>query len=39
MSIELTETYKRDREAVIQLTKELVQIPSVYRENDPEGNE
>mgnify|MGYP001226903257 CR=1 FL=1 len=39
MSIELTETYKRDRETVIQLTKELVQIPSVYRENDPEGNE
>lgn len=34
-----TETYIRDREAVIQLTKELVQIPSVYREGDPQGNE
>ena len=32
-------TYIRDREAVIQLTKELVQIPSVYREGDPDGNE
>lgn len=34
-----TKTYLRDREAVINLTKELVQIPSVYRENDPDGNE
>lgn len=33
------ETYMRDREAVINLTKELVCIPSVYRENDPNGNE
>ena len=33
------ETYLRDREAVINLTKELVRIPSVYRENDPDGNE
>lgn len=33
------QTYLRDREAVINLTKELVQIPSVYRENDPHGNE
>ncbi|WP_067725955.1 M20 family metallopeptidase [Oceanobacillus damuensis] len=33
------ETYARDREAVIQLTRELVRIPSVYRENDPTGNE
>lgn len=39
MKIKVTETFKRDREAVIQLTKELVRIPSVYRENDPEGNE
>ncbi|WP_246001238.1 M20 family metallopeptidase [Oceanobacillus piezotolerans] len=39
MKIEATETYKRDRETVIQLTKKLVQIPSVYRENAPEGNE
>ncbi|WP_017378551.1 M20 family metallopeptidase [Paenisporosarcina sp. TG-14] len=33
------ETYLRDREAVINLTRELVQIPSVYREDDPNGNE
>ncbi|RLL43805.1 M20 family peptidase [Oceanobacillus piezotolerans] len=39
LKIEATETYKRDRETVIQLTKKLVQIPSVYRENAPEGNE
>ena len=32
-------TYIRDREAVIHLTTELVRIPSVYRENDPDGNE
>jgi succinyl-diaminopimelate desuccinylase len=32
-------TYTRDREAVINLTTELVRIPSVYRENDPDGNE
>lgn len=31
--------YIRDREAVIQLTQQLVQIPSVYREGDPHGNE
>ncbi|HWI49199.1 MAG TPA: M20 family metallopeptidase [Rummeliibacillus sp.] len=35
----INETYLRDKKAVINLTKELVQIPSVYRENDPEGNE
>ncbi|MGG0657368.1 M20 family metallopeptidase [Rummeliibacillus pycnus] len=35
----MNETYLRDKEVVINLTKELVQIPSVYRENDPEGNE
>jgi succinyl-diaminopimelate desuccinylase len=29
----------RDREEVIWLTQELVKIPSVYRPNDPEGNE
>lgn len=34
-----SESYVRDREAVIQLTKELVQIPSVYREGEPDGNE
>ncbi|TQR20546.1 M20 family metallopeptidase [Psychrobacillus vulpis] len=33
------ETYLRDREVVINLTKELVRIPSVYRKNDPDGNE
>lgn len=33
------ERYIRDREAVIQLTTDLVRIPSVYRENDPDGNE
>lgn len=32
-------TYTRDREAVINLTTDLVRIPSVYRENDPYGNE
>lgn len=31
--------YMRDREAVINLTTDLVRIPSVYRENDPNGNE
>lgn len=31
--------YVRDREAVINLTTNLVRIPSVYRENDPNGNE
>ncbi|WP_397538018.1 M20 family metallopeptidase [Rummeliibacillus pycnus] len=35
----INETYLRDKKAVINLTKKLVQIPSVYRENDPEGNE
>ncbi|WP_249870516.1 M20 family metallopeptidase [Oceanobacillus saliphilus] len=35
----VSETYTRDRETVIQLTRELVKIPSVYRENDPTGNE
>ncbi|WOV88128.1 M20 family metallopeptidase [Sporosarcina oncorhynchi] len=34
-----SKSYVRDREAVIQLTKELVQIPSVYREGEPDGNE
>lgn len=33
------ETYLRDREAVIQLTRELVQIPSVYREGIADANE
>ncbi len=32
-------TYIRDREAVICLTSDLVRIPSVYRENTPDGNE
>lgn len=32
-------TFQRDRENVIRLTRELVQIPSVYREGDPNGNE
>lgn len=32
-------TYIRDREAVIQLTSDLVRIPSVYREGTPDGNE
>lgn len=32
-------SFQRDRQAVIQLTRELVRIPSVYRENDPKGNE
>lgn len=32
-------TYQRDRQTVIQLTRDLVRIPSVYRENDPTGNE
>lgn len=32
-------TYERDRQTVIQLTGELVKIPSVFRENDPTGNE
>lgn len=34
-----TETYMRDREAVIRLTENLVRIPSVYRENVPDANE
>jgi len=34
-----TDRYVRDREAVINLTTDLVRIPSVYRENDPNGNE
>ncbi|MFJ5772140.1 M20 family metallopeptidase [Psychrobacillus sp. NPDC093180] len=33
------DTYTRDREEVINLTTDLVRIPSVYRENDPHGNE
>ncbi|KOO48731.1 M20 family metallopeptidase [Viridibacillus arvi] len=33
------ETYLRDREAVIQLTRELVKIPSVYREGIADANE
>ncbi|MGE7920080.1 M20 family metallopeptidase [Viridibacillus sp. NPDC093762] len=33
------ETYLRDREVVIQLTRELVQIPSVYREGIADANE
>lgn len=32
-------TYLRDKEAVINLTRELVRIPSVYRENTSDGNE
>ncbi|MER2090048.1 MAG: M20 family metallopeptidase [Sporosarcina sp.] len=32
-------TYIRDRETVINLTSELVRIPSVYRENTLDGNE
>lgn len=40
MSLEVKSvTYIRDREAVINLTRELVRIPSVYRETNPEGNE
>lgn len=34
-----SERYMRDRKAVIQLTTDLVRIPSVYRESDPNGNE
>lgn len=34
-----SETFQRDRRTVIQLTQDLVRIPSVYRENDPTGNE
>lgn len=32
-------TYLRDKEAVINLTRELVRIPSVFRENTSDGNE
>lgn len=35
----LTQSYKRDRETVINLTQKLVRIPSVYRVDDPNGNE
>ncbi|MBD1381504.1 M20 family metallopeptidase [Metabacillus arenae] len=31
--------YLRDKNEVIELTQSLVRIPSVYRPNDPEGNE
>lgn len=34
-----SESYLRDREAVIKLTKDLVQIPSVYREGVEDANE
>lgn len=39
--IEVTklEHFARDRERVIELTRKLVQIPSVYRPNHPDGNE
>ena len=38
-SVKKTETYLRDRKTVIELTQKLVRIESVYRENDPNGNE
>ncbi|KPN94889.1 M20 family metallopeptidase [Lysinibacillus sp. ZYM-1] len=38
-SLKTTKSYVRDREAVIALTQKLVRIESVYRENDPNGNE
>lgn len=38
-TIKTTATYQRDRETVIALTQKLVRIESVYRENDPHGNE
>ena len=38
-SLKTTKSYVRDREAVIALTQKLVRIESVYRENDPKGNE
>ena len=38
-SLKTTKSYVRDRQAVIALTQKLVRIESVYRENDPKGNE
>lgn len=31
--------FSRDKDSVLELTKKLVQIPSVYRQNEPDANE
>src|SRR5699024_11527772 len=39
MNLAKTDRLKRNYERAVALTQQLVQIPSVYRPEDPEGNE
>ncbi|RKQ35817.1 M20 family metallopeptidase [Oceanobacillus halophilus] len=39
MTVQTSKRLKRDYERVVSLTQQLVQIPSVYRPEDPNGNE